>query len=168
MSRTEPYYLSHGGGRYESTIHVQGAWNDDEQHMAPVSGLLAHCIEKHEPRPELRIARISYDILGLIPFGETDVTTRTVRAGRTIELVEAELSAKGRVAVRASAWRLQRTDTTQIGAIEDERMPGPHNLDGSITFTEWPGGYIHSFEARLAPGHRAGRGRAWLRPRATR
>lgn len=149
---------------YESTIHAQGAWNDHEQHMAPVSGLLVHCLESHEPRPELRIARVSYDILGLIPFGVFDVTTRTVRAGRTIELIEAELSVEGRVAVRASAWRLQRTDTTAISAIEDERMPGPGGLDDDASFAEWPGGYIRSFEARLAPGHRAGRGRAWLRP----
>src|SRR5690606_26519311 len=39
-----------------------------------------------------------------------------------------------------------------------------HELEGSAGFTQWPGGYIRSFEARLAPGHRPGRGRAWLRP----
>src|SRR5690554_1887650 len=105
MTRTEPYYESLGDGCYAPTIHVQGAWNEHEQHMAPVSGLLAHSIENHEPRPDLRIARLSYDILGLIPHQEIEVTTRTLRPGRTIELVQAELSANGRVAVRATAWR---------------------------------------------------------------
>ncbi|HRP99530.1 MAG TPA: thioesterase family protein [Terrimesophilobacter sp.] len=164
MSDAEPYYESLGGGRYRSTVHAQGAWNDHEQHMAPVSGLLAHCLQRHQPRPELRVARVSYEILGLIPFGEFQVTTRTLRPGRTIELVQAELSAEGRVAVRATAWRLQRLDTSSIAAIEDERMPGPDGLDNA-SFAEWPGGYIRSFEARVAPGHRPGRGRAWLRPR---
>lgn len=164
MRRSEPYYESLGNGRYAPTIHAQGAWNDHEQHMAPVSGLLAHSIQNHEPRHDLRIARISYDILGLIPHEEFQVTTRTLRPGRTIELVEAELAVDGRVAVRATAWRLLTSDTAAIAATEDERMPGPDGLDGGAAFTEWPGGYIRSFEARLAPGHRPGRGRAWLRP----
>lgn len=164
MTRDEPYYTSLGDGRYAPTIHAQGAWNEHEQHMAPVSGLLAHSIETHEPRPERRVARISYDILGLIPHQEFEVTTRTIRPGRTIELVQSELAVEGRVAVRATAWRLQRSDTSEIAAIEDERMPGPDGLDSDDFFTQWPGGYIRSFEARIAPGHRPGRGRAWLRP----
>lgn len=164
MTRAEPYYRSLGDGRYQPTIHSQGAWNEHEQHMAPVSALLAHRLQQHEPRPELRMARISYDILGLIPFGEFSVVTTTVRPGRTIELLQAELVADGRTAVRATAWRLQRIDSTSIAAIEDERMPGPADLEGHTSFEQWPGGYIRSFEAKLAPGHRPGRGRAWLRP----
>lgn len=159
----EPYYLSLGGNRFESTTHAQGAWNDHEQHMAPVSGILAHAIENFEPRPELRIARLSYEILGLIPVGEFEIVTSVLRPGRTIELVSAELVAGGRVAVRASAWRLVTSDTSAIAAIEDERMPSPDESGGPVTLIEWPGGYIRSIEVRRAPGHRAGRGRAWLR-----
>lgn len=165
MSEVEPYYRRLGDDRYAPTVHVQGAWNDHEQHMAPVSGLLAHRLQQHEPRAGFRIARISYEILGLIDFSEFQITTTTLRPGRTIELVQAEFIANGLVAVRATAWRLQTLDTTSIAAIEDERMPGPDGLDNNATFTQWPGGYIRSFEARLAPGHRPGRGRAWLRPR---
>ena len=47
------YYVPLGDGRYQPTIHVQGAWNDHEQHMGPVSGLIAHAIDQHEPRPEM-------------------------------------------------------------------------------------------------------------------
>ncbi len=35
------YYEAFGGGRFRSTIHAQGAWNEHEQHMAPASGLMA-------------------------------------------------------------------------------------------------------------------------------
>src|SRR5690606_9452310 len=82
----EPYYFALGDGRFESTIHAQGAWNAHEQHMAPVSGILPHSIELFAPRPELRVARISYDILGLIPDGEFEIVTTMLRPGRTIEL----------------------------------------------------------------------------------
>lgn len=163
-SSAEPYYRSLGGGRFESTVHAQGAWNPHEQHMAPVSGLLVHCLEHFEPRPELRLARVGFDILGLIPDGEFEVRTTMLRPGRTIELVQAELVAGGRPAVRATAWRLLRSDTSAVAAIEDERMPGPAGSE-PVTLIEWPGGYIRSIEALAAPGHAPGRGRAWLRAR---
>ena len=35
------YYEVQGGGRFRSTIHAQGAWNEHEQHMAPASGIMA-------------------------------------------------------------------------------------------------------------------------------
>ena len=79
------------------------------------------------------------------------------------ELVQAELVSSGRAAVRATAWRLQKSDTTAIEGIEDERMSGPDENVEPVTISEWPGGYIQSVEIRPVPGHRPGRGRAWLR-----
>jgi len=159
----EPYYRSLGDGRYESTIHAQGAWNAHEQHMAPVSGIIAHSLEHFSPRPELRMARISYDILGLIPDGEFEIITTMLRPGRTIELVQAELVSGGRTAVRATAWRLLRSDTSEVQGVEDGRMPGPDESESRQYTDVWPGGYIRSIDPRVASGHAAGRGRAWLR-----
>jgi hypothetical protein len=163
VPEAEPYYVALGDGRYESTLRAQGAWNPHEQHMAPVAGILAHSLERFQPRPELRIARISYDILGLIPGGEFEIVTTMLRPGRTIELVQAELVAGGRTAVRATAWRLQKSDTSAIEGIEDERMPGPDESVEPVSLSEWSGGYIRSVEIRPAPGHASGHGRAWLR-----
>ncbi|HNP16405.1 MAG TPA: thioesterase family protein, partial [Terrimesophilobacter sp.] len=115
---SEPYYVDYGNGRFTATVHTQGAWNPHEQHMGPVSGILAHCLENFQPRDDLRMARISYDILGLIPDGEFEVVTTMLRPGRTIELVQAELVSGGRTAVRATAWRLQLSDTSAIEGIE--------------------------------------------------
>ncbi|MEX1078344.1 MAG: thioesterase family protein [Homoserinimonas sp.] len=162
-SNIEPYYFSRGHGRFESTIHAQGAWNAHEQHMAPVSGILAHSLEQFQPRPDLRMARISYDILGLIPDGEFDVVVTMLRPGRTIELVQAELVSGGRTAVRATAWRLQRSDTSEVAGIDDEGMPAASEDAESLDLSEWPGGYIRSIDPRLAPGHGSGHGRVWLR-----
>lgn len=162
-SEADPYYIALGDGRYASTVQAQGAWNPREQHMAPVAGILAHSIERFQPRPDLRMARISYDILGLIPDGEFEIVTTMPRPGRTIELVQAELVSGGRTAVRATAWRLQKSDTSAIAGIEDERMPGPDESVEPIVVTEWPGGYIQSVEIRPVPGHAPGRGQAWLR-----
>ncbi len=164
-SSSEPFYRALGAGKFESTIQAQGAWNPHEQHMAPVTGLLTHLIERFEPRPELQLARLSFEILGLIPEGEFEVKLQMLRAGRTIELVQADLEAGGKVAVSARAWRLQRTDSSSIERVEDAQMPGPEAASRPWDLGEWPGGYIHSIEALLLPEHRSGRGRAWLRTR---
>ncbi|MCA4131310.1 thioesterase family protein [Arthrobacter sp. M4] len=159
------YYEALGGGKFRSTIHAQGAWNDIEQHMAPASGIMADCLLRHEPRTDMRMARISYEILGLIPGGEFTVTTSTLRPGRTIELIQAELNAGGRTAIRAAAWRLAISDTSDVAAIEDKNMPGPDECKPWDGASIWPGGYIRSLEMRIAEGHRAGSGKVWVRTR---
>lgn len=89
--------------RYTSTIHAQGAWNEHEQHMAPATGIIAHELYNFSPHPDMRIGRISLDIFGLIHAGEFEITTRTIRAGRTIELIESVMSAKGKTSITARA-----------------------------------------------------------------
>ncbi|WP_347107623.1 thioesterase family protein [Paenarthrobacter sp. S56] len=157
------YYQSLGDGRFRSTIHAQGAWNPHEQHMAPASGILADALLRHEPRSDVRMARISYEILGLIPGGTFDVATTTLRPGRTIELIQAELSAGGRTAIRATAWRMVTSDTFAVAAVEDDAMPAPDECKPWDGASVWPGGYIRSLEMRIAEGHRPGSGRVWIR-----
>jgi len=166
----DSYYVPLGDGRYQSTIHAQGAWNPHEQHMAPASGLMVHELAQHDPRPELRMARLSFEILGLIPGGEFSIRCETIRPGKTIELVQAELlapDAKGveRVAIRASAWRLIMTDTSAIAAVEDEPMPSLEECDPFDVASLWPGGYIASIDVRVARHHRRGNGCVWVSTR---
>ncbi|WAP53058.1 thioesterase family protein [Arthrobacter sp. ATA002] len=159
----ESYYRALGEDTFEATLHTQGAWNEHEQHMAPVAGLLAYALENCSPRAEMRLARISYDILGVIPRGSFDVRTKILRPGRTIELLEAELIAEGRTAVQATAWRLAVGSTQEVAALEDARMPGPDGLDTASGMTQWPGDFIGSLDFRAVEGLRPGRGRVWIR-----
>jgi hypothetical protein len=159
----EFYYQDLGGGRFRSSIHAQGAWNAHEQHMAPASGLMADRLERHESRDDMRMARLSYEILGLIPGGEFEIVTTTLRPGRTIELVQAELVAAERVAIRATAWRMITSDTSAVAAVEDGPIPSPEECKPYDGASVWPGGYIRSLEMRVAEGHRPGAGKVWLR-----
>lgn len=161
----EAYYVALPDGRFRSTVHAQGAWSPDHQHMGPVSGLLVHAIEQCAPRDDLMLARVSFDILGVIQRGEVEVTASVARPGRTVELVEATFTAGGRTAVRAHAWRLLRSPTTEIAGTALTSIPGPDAAtpwDGSET---WSGGFIRSLEIRVLPGWRPGRGQVWLRSR---
>ncbi len=157
------YYVRLTDGSYQPTLNAQGAWNAHEQHMAPVAGLLAHVIGQHEPRPQLRLARIGYDILGLIPALPTTVQVRTVRPGRTIELVEATASVEGRAVVRAHAWRLARQDTTAIAGGLPRPMPERADCLPWPPAQLWPGGYIRTIEVVHGPDKDTGEGQAWVR-----
>ena len=157
------YFTALGEGRYQPTEHVQGAWSPDEQHVAPVIGLLLHTLELNHPREDLQWARLSVDILGFIRREEMTVTTRVLRPGRTIELLESSVEIAGRAAVRMTAWRLITGDTTAVAETEHADLPGPEGLEAWTGMDHWDGGFIRSLDFRSVPGSRAGRGRTWVR-----
>lgn len=147
---------------YQCHIHCQGAWNPNEQHMAPAGGILAHELARFNPRPELRIGRIGYDILGLIPFGEFFIETKVIRGGKTIELLESTMIANGRPCIVARAWRMQTQDTHAIAGLEDTFVTPPEQLPLWEGMKCWPGGYIQSITTRADDTRRGGRGVVWL------
>jgi hypothetical protein len=120
-------------------------------------------IERHDPRPDLQLARISYDILGLIPLREGAVSVRTLRPGRTIELVEAVLEIAGRTVVRATAWRLSRQETLGVQGGYPARLPDPDAMIAWPIDALWDGGYIASLTVRKPDDEEPGQGQAWVR-----
>lgn len=162
------YYRPLGADRYQPTLHTQGAWQPHEQHMAPVSGLIVHALDRHvrTAQPEgddLQVSRLSFDILGLIPATESTVSVEVVRPGRTIELLEATVTAGGRPVVRARAWRLGTQDTAEVAGGLPEPMPAPEMWPAGDYSEVWGGGYISSCQIRRDPASVPGRARAWLR-----
>lgn len=148
---------------YHSTQHAQGAWNANEQHMAPVSGIMALELESYFPRSDMRLARLSFDIFGFIPAGDFSITTRNIRPGKTIELLEAEMQAQGKTCVVARAWRMQLQNSTEIAGLEDETVSHPDTLAPWDGMWYWPGGYIQSLCFKSDENHRAGKGIVWLK-----
>lgn len=157
------FYLRLPDGSFQPTLHVQGAWLDHEQHMAPVGGLITHALETFAPRGDLQLARVSLDILGLMPAQPTWVDVEVIRPGRTIELLGATLTIEGRVAVRARAWRLATGDTAAVAGHDFETLPDPETVPVWDMTEEWPGGYIDGLEVRRVGAAQPGRGRVWLR-----
>ncbi len=157
------YYVPVSPGVYRPTIHVQGAWQETEQHMAPISGLITHELAMHERRDDMQIGRICFEILGMIPLQESTIHVETIRPGRTIELLEATLTIGGRTIIRARAWRLAKSDMSAVEGNELPAMPGPDDTEKLDNTLEWPGGYIRSLQAQAVPGGRDGRRQVWLR-----
>ncbi len=154
-----------GGARFVPTKHVGGAWNTQEQHIAPALGLLAHCVELDRDvrrGHDLVIGRLAYDILGTIPLDIMDIDVRVVRTGRTIELVEATLGHGGRDALILRAWLMQPGDTATLAATSFDRIPGPDDTPVWDPTTVWPGGFIESAQVRRTQAE-PGRAAFWVR-----
>lgn len=151
--------------RFRATEHVSGAWNEEEQHIAPALGLMAHVLERDRDRRRddgLRIAGLHYDILGPVPVGEVEIVSRVLRPGRTIELIEVELSYDSRAVVLLRGWLLAQFETDRLQGTELSGIPGPEELETWDASSVWPGGLIRSIEGRrrvLAKG----RSQAWIR-----
>jgi acyl-CoA thioesterase len=163
-----PYFERLGQHRFRATDEVSGAWNTDDQHIAPALGLLVHAVEvdRDRRRPDgLRLGRLSYDILGTVPVGIVETAVRVLRPGRTIELVEASLSHEGRDAVVLRAWLMQQRDTGHLAGSPLPRIEPPTNLTPWDPTTVWPGGFIASAEVRRDE-QQPGRAQFWVRTRA--
>lgn len=162
-----PYFERLDETRFRATEHTSGAWREDEQHIAPAIGLLAHVVERDVAarRDDALVAsRLSYDILGTVPVAEVDTAVTVLRAGRTIELVEATMTHAGRTVAVLRAWLLQTRDSSAVAGTGLARLPGPDELPAWSPSDTWPGGFIGSVELRRhleAPG----RGCFWARTR---
>jgi hypothetical protein len=159
------YFVPLGGGRFQATEHTSGPWDPGSQHAGPPSALLARALEELAPDPARMLARVTLEILGPVPVDEVEVQAAVVRPGRSVEMLEAELSAGGRTAMRARAWSTRRTPADDVGDSAsapprpDAESPGPRT---------WPySGYLHSVEWRFARGgwDEPGAATAWTRLR---
>jgi hypothetical protein len=149
--------------QYRPTINTQGAWNENEQHMAPATGVICAELEKFQPRENMRIGRISFDILGMIHLGDFQITTRCIRPGRTIELLESVFEAKGRTCIVARTWRMITEDTSKVAGLEDKPMPPHKSLPSWEGMSVWDGGFIRSISKNIkVVERRRGKGRVWL------
>ncbi len=149
--------------QYRPTKNTQGAWNENEQHMAPATGVICAELEKFRPKDHMQIARISLDIFGLIYLDDFQITTRCIRPGRTIELIESIFEAKGRTCIVARTWRMITEDTSEVAGLEDKPMPSYEALPNWKGMSVWDGGYIKSVAKNIKEvERRPGKGKVWL------
>ena len=157
------YYVRQADGSFRPTEHAGGAWNPDEVHLAPLSALITHEIDRARLGSPLTLSRISFDILGLLGTGRTEVRVETIRPGRTIELVEAIASIDGRVVARARAWFLADFDTSAAVGGAAPPLPHPDTLEPATLMTDrWTGGFVQSLDVRVIDAPAPGRARVWL------
>jgi hypothetical protein len=147
----DSFFVPLGDDRWQATVHTTGPWDAASEHGGPPSALLGRAMQRCEPRPDMVIARFTCEILRPIPVGELSVTARLARAGRSVELLEAGISAGGREVARASAWRVLRTAADPVPSRHP--APGPVPAGPSqVPPDTWVDGYLSAIEWRTVHG----------------
>ena len=144
------FYEPLGDGRFTSTPHTRGPWDPAFQHAGPPAALLGRAIERCEPREGFVLARATFEILRAVPVAEVQVSARVARPGRSVELLEGELTVEGEPVMTVRAWRVKATTAPDAGRDDPpperpaEPTPPPPGLDGF--------GYGRAVELRFAAG----------------
>ena len=164
----EAFYERDGGGGFVATELTRGPWDPGAQHAGPPSGLLGREIERVPGGEGFHIGRVVFEILKPVPIGPVRVEAEVARPGRSVQMIEASLSAAGEAVMKARAWRL-RTHPLEIpeGLVTTpEAPPGPEQGDVPEFFeTGQSVGYHTAMEWRSVGGGflEAGPATVWMR-----
>ena len=144
------FYEPLGDGRFASTPHTRGPWDPAFQHAGPPAALLGRAVEHCEPREDFVLARATFEILRAVPVADVQVTARVARPGRSVELLEGELSAGGEQVMTVRAWRVKASPAPDV----DRDAPPPPRPDEAAPLPPEMAhfGYGHAVELRFAAG----------------
>ena len=130
----ESIFCAEGDG-FLGSEHASGPWDPGALHGGAPAALITTAFERVQPDPQLRIARLSFELLRPVPLHKLIVSTRIVRDGRRVQELAAELHAGEQLVCRASALRVRevphglpepRRDPASAGAPPGSTaMPGP-------------------------------------------
>jgi len=100
------------GERIVGTPNAIGPWSAFAQHGSAPAALIAWAAERLETATPMRVARLTIDLIRLVPIGPIDVSSRVLRDGWKIQLVEISLVAGGsRSSARPSSKSVQGCST---------------------------------------------------------
>ncbi|HVV75328.1 MAG TPA: thioesterase family protein [Mycobacteriales bacterium] len=151
---------------FESTAATVGPWDPSLQHGGPPSALLARAVERTESSWPGTVVRMAVEILGPVPVSEVTVRSTVTRPGKNVELIEAELSAGGRAAAKARAWRIRTTELTLPETVPATEPP-PTRPEGGDVALPVTAPFLQSMEMRLSCGSwtEPGAAACWMRQR---
>lgn len=130
---TDALFETFGAGRYRATELARGPWDPDACHAGAPSALLAGLLDAAPSLSEMRVARLSYDILRPVPLAPIEVRTEIVREGKRIALLEAVATTlDGTELVRCRAARIRTADVPVPPEASADTSPprtGPEELE---------------------------------------
>lgn len=153
------------GEQYVATELTRGPWDDRHQHGGPPSALLGRALDRLPG--DFALARITIELLRPVPLGALRVAATIAKDGRSVQRVEAVLSADGAELCRASGVRIRRHALDLPAADPGPAVPPPDSVP-STTFSFFRAeiAYHRAVEARFVRGAWGDRDIvAWFRPR---
>jgi hypothetical protein len=121
-----------GDGRVLATDVTRGPWDAGAQHGGAPAALLARAIEAVEPGGDMRIARVTLELLRPVPVDELHVEAELVRPGRRVQLVSARLLHGDTPVMLALALRMRRAAGVAPAVGGDAPPPFPAPAPGDV------------------------------------
>ncbi|MCW2822884.1 MAG: hypothetical protein JWR64_2679 [Marmoricola sp.] len=160
---TLSFFTSRGDGLLPTDL-ARSLWSEDQMHGVALSGALARALERRVAelgRDDLRPARYTVDLFRPAAMELCRTTTRVVREGRRLCLVDASLEQDGQRVARASALFLKVSDPVAGSVWEPTGAPDvpPLELAPSTEKLRVPlfasdGVWDESFAAHQNDGHK--------------
>ena len=153
---------------FTSTDGTRSNWDPQIQHGSPPLALLTKAVEELSAGTDLRIGRLTLDILGAIPVSTVWVRAWVERPGSRISLMCAEMSAdrpdgSRRAVARVTAWLLATADTADITT---DRYPPLVEGEATEVAHAWEGapGYLETVSWRRQANTGTATPEVWLSP----
>ena len=154
------------GEWFTPTDHSRGPWDGDACHAGPPTGLLVRAMER--ALPDVRLARITVELVKPIPMAGFHVAVEVTRRGRTVAGTRATVT-DGEGTVRATATGLHaalQEPPLFDGPLDNsefhtprlaDAQPGPFPIDARRHHGR-PGFSGEAVRMRYPPEHREGPG----------
>lgn len=161
----DSFYVRLEDDLFRATVWTTGPWGPDAQHGGPPAALLGRAVEGLVPEGAF-VARVTAEILRPVPIADLRVSASVTRPGRSVSLVEAELSAGDEAVMSARAWAI-RTAPLDLPSPQGAAPPGPENGEGLSFRRASETDYLAAMEWRFVAGSflQTGPATAWLRMR---
>jgi hypothetical protein len=92
--------------RFVPTPLALGPWSPTALHGGPPAALLARAIERFEGGDQTMVSRLTLELLRPVPLEPLELTTRLVRPGRKVQLIEASLRVGTQEMARMTGLRI--------------------------------------------------------------
>ncbi|MGE5566121.1 MAG: thioesterase family protein [Parcubacteria group bacterium] len=151
------------GSRFVPQAVASSAWDRMSQSGIAMSALLTHAAEQTPAPAPLQLARVTMDILRPAPMRTLEVSTRVLREGRRMQVVEATAAIDGADVARLRALRVRTEDTPAVPLEAADYGPPEQAPDRSLGRQD---GGRSALETRVIRGGREelGPGVVWGRP----
>src|ERR1700745_3936907 len=141
------------GSKVEVSPKAAGPWDPHMQHGSAPAALCVWAAEAIPTPVEMRIARVTIDLMRPVPLVALTLHTEVLRTGRKIQLCAVRLLADGVVVVAASVLKVRRQAMPRPSDIADlpVTLPGPdHSREYPAQFSNSP--FVTGMQLRAARG----------------
>jgi hypothetical protein len=159
------------GDRLVPTELARGPWSPESLHGGPVAAVVARSVERLAGDDGLTLTRLTLELLRPVTTGPLTVSSRVVRPGRRVQLVDTVVTQGGTEVTWGRSLRIRADPALPVPATalpEDDAPPGPASgrvlSPGPRDYTAF---HNRGMEIRFVAGRFDGSGpaAAWFRLR---